>query len=237
MDRPDSALLRALTQEDFDRLAPHLREVQLRLGDVIFTPGDRVERVTFVESGLLSIVYSSAEGHSVETSMIGREGAGGLAEVCGSGVNYLTVLVQMEGRAYSASAAICRQLYDSSEGFRRVVAGYVEIMLAEARQSVVCQAMHEVQERCARWILEARDRGGLPGVLPMTQEYLAAMLGVQRTTVTPIAAALQRRGLIRYSRGRVEVIDPEGLERVACICRGALRAHRAQVGPSGDRPA
>ena len=234
MDRPDSALLRALTAEDFERLSPHLRETPLRLGDVVCTPGDRVERVMFVETGLLSIVYSSEEGHSVETSMVGREGASGLAESCGSGVSYLTVLVQMEGRAFSAPPAVCRQLYDSSDSFRRVVAGYVEIMLAEARQSVVCQAMHEVQERCARWILEARDRGGLPGVLPMTQEYLAAMLGVQRTTVTPIAAGLQRRGLIRYSRGRVEVLDPEGLEQVACVCRGSLRTHREQFGPSGE---
>ena len=229
MDRPNNTLLRALGDDDWERLRPQLREIELRLGDVVMTPGDPVERVIWPESGLLSIVYSSEEGHSVETSMVGIEGAGGLVEACGSGLSYLTVLVQMEGRGYAAPPAAVRDLFERSADFRDRVVRFSEAQFAEARQSVVCQAMHEVEERCARWILEARDRGGYTGPLSMTQEYLAAMLGVQRTTVTPIAGALQRRGLIRYSRGRVEVVDAEGLEKVACVCRRSVAAHRARV--------
>jgi CRP-like cAMP-binding protein len=229
MDRPNNTLLRKLSDGDWDRLRPQLREIELKLGDVLMTPGDPIERVVWVESGLLSVVYSSAEGQSVETSMVGREGAGGLVEVCGSGLSYLTVLVQMEGRGFAAAPTAVRDLFEQSVAFRDQVVRFSEAQFAEARQSVVCQAMHEVEERCARWILEASDRGGYTGPLNMTQEYLAAMLGVQRTTVTPIAGALQRRGLIRYSRGRVEVLDAEGLEKVACVCRRSVLEHRARV--------
>ena len=229
MERPNNTLLRNLGDADWERLRPSLREIELRLGDVLMTPGDPIERVVWVETGLLSIVYSSEEGHSVETSMVGREGAGGMLEACGSGLSYLTVLVQMEGRGLAAPPAAVRDLFERSEAFRDQVTRFAESQMAEARQSVVCQAMHEVEERCARWILEASDRGGYTGPLSMTQEYLAAMLGVQRTTVTPVAGALQRRGLIRYSRGRVEVVDADGLERVACICRRSVAEHRARV--------
>ena len=111
---------------------------------------------------------------------------------------------------------------------------YAEIMLAEARQSVVCQAMHSVEGRCARWLLESRDRSGVGDRLPLTQEYLAAMLGVQRTTVNPIAGALQRRGLIQYSRGRIDILDAEGLQRAACDCRRVLPEHRALRAPGGN---
>jgi CRP-like cAMP-binding protein len=235
MDRPDNALLRALSDEDFQRLRPDLQEVQLDLGDVLYGPLDPVPYVCWVERGLLSIVASSEEGQSVETSMIGREGAAGLVEACGGGVSYLTVLVQVPGRGWRAPSSAVRQLAEQSVGFRRMVWNYTEIMLAEGRQSVVCQAMHSVEGRCARWLLETRDRSGVGDRLPLTQEYLAAMLGVQRTTVNPIAGALQRRGLIQYSRGRIDIVDADGLEHAACDCRRTLTEHRALRGP-GARP-
>jgi CRP-like cAMP-binding protein len=234
VERPDNALLRALSDEDFARLQPHLKEVALELGDVIYGPGDLVEQVLWVETGLLSIVASSADGQSVETSMVGREGASGLVEACGRGTSYMTVLVQVEGRAWRAPAAICRELAEQGASFRRMVWNYTEIMLAEGRQSVVCQAMHQVEGRCARWLLETRDRSGKGDTLPLTQEYLAAMLGVQRSTVSPIAGALQRRGLIQYSRGRIDILDVEGLEAAACNCRRTLSEHRRARTPVAE---
>ena len=236
MNRPDNALLRALGDDEFERLRPHLNEVELELGDVLYAAGDPVPFVCWPEIGLLSIVASSMEGQSVETSMIGREGAAGLIEACGAGPSYLTVLVQVEGRGWRAPARACRELAEQSAGFRRVVWNFAEIMLAESRQSVVCQAMHSVEGRCARWLLETRDRSGVGDRLPLTQEYLAAMLGVQRTTVNPIAGSLQRRGLINYSRGRIDIVDPTGLEGAACDCRRSLAEFRARRGPGVERP-
>lgn len=234
MERPDNALLRALSDEDFARLRPQLQEVKLELGDVLYAPFDPVNFVCWPEAGLLSIVASTMDGQSVETSMIGREGASGLVEACGQGASYLTVLVQIEGRGWRATASACRELAEQSPAFRRMVWNYTEIMLAEARQSVVCQAMHSVEGRCARWLLESRDRSGVGDRLPLTQEYLAAMLGVQRTTVNPIAGALQRRGLIQYSRGRIDIVDGAGLEASACDCRRVLTEHRAARGPGAE---
>ena len=234
VERPDNALLRALSDEDYARLQPHLKEVKLELGDVVYAPGDPVEQVLWVETGLLSLVASSPDGQSVETSMVGREGASGLVEACGRGTSYMTVLVQVEGRAWRAPAAVCRELAEEGPSFRRAVWNYTEIMLSEARQSVVCQAMHQVEGRCARWLLETRDRSGKGETLPLTQEYLAAMLGVQRSTVSPIAGALQRRGLIQYSRGRIDIVDAEGLEAAACSCRRMLAEHRQLRGPGAE---
>jgi CRP-like cAMP-binding protein len=232
VERPDNAILRALPEADFERLRPHLREVHLELGDVVHAPSDPVQWVCWVERGLLSIVSSDVEGDSVETGMVGREGASGLVEACGGGTSYLTVLVQIEGRGWRAPAALCRELAETSSGFRQAVMQYAEIMLAEGRQSVVCQARHGAEARCARWLMESRERSGVGDSLPLTQEYLAAMLGVQRTTVTNIAGALQRRGLIRYGRGRIDIVDPEGLEAAACDCRRSLAEHRAQRAPA-----
>ena len=197
MDEPKNAQLRALAPEDYERLRPHLQPVKLKLGDVLYGPGDPVRSVYWVETGLLSVVSSSPEGQSVETCMVGQEGAAGLIEACAHGASFMTVLVEVEGRGWRAPASVCRQLADESASFRETVWRHAATLMAEGGQSAVCQARHTVDRRCARWLLESRDRAGMGDVLPLTQEYLASMLGVQRTTVAPVAVELQRRGLIR----------------------------------------
>lgn len=234
MDRPENLLLRALPASEFERLSEHLKPVRLDLGDVLHPPGDPVETVHFIDVGLLSIVYSSPDGKSVEAGMVGREGASGLLEACSNGPSFMTVLVQVEGRGHRVPERVCRELAADSQAFRDAIWRYTELMLAESRQSVVCQASHEAESRCARWLMESRDRSGIEGRLPLTQEYLAAMLGVQRTTVVSIAGALQRRGLINYSRGKIDIVDAEGLDAAACDCRRALRDHRAARRPHAD---
>ena len=232
MEDAENAILAALSAEERATLQRESRPVELKLGDVLFEAGDRVDAVTWVEHGLLSIVSYTDEGKSVETTMVGREGAGGLVEACGSGVSFLTVLVQLQGRGWRTPAAVCRDLAQRSPRFRELVWRYAEAMFAEARQSVVCQATHGVEARCARWLLESHDRGCVGPALHLTQEYLAGMLGVQRTTVSTIAGALERRGLIRQSRGVFELVDFEGLETVACDCRRAIKQHRDRMGLS-----
>ena len=226
MDSSNNSQLRSLSADDFERLRPHLHPVEFKLGDVLYGPGDPVRSVYWVEAGLLSVVSSSPEGQSVETSMVGRDGSAGLVEACAQGQSFMTVLVQIEGRGWRAPASACRELAETSAGFRQMVWRHAATLIAEGGQSAVCQARHPVDQRCARWLLESRDRAGVGDVLPLTQEYLAAMLGVQRTTVAPVAVELQRRGLIRYSRGRIEVLDPAGLEAAACDCRRTVKAFR-----------
>jgi len=230
VDASENAILAALSADERAMLRRESRAVELKLGDVLFEAGDRVEAVTWVEQGLLSVVSYTDEGKSVETTMVGREGAGGLIEACGSGVTFLTVLIQLEGRGWRTPAAVCRDLAEHSPRFRDLVWRYAEAMFAEARQSVVCQAAHGVEARCARWLLESHDRGCVGPVLHLTREYLAGMLGVQRTTVSTVAGALERRGLIRQSRGVFELVDIDGLEATACDCRRAIREHRDRMG-------
>ena len=234
MTPADNALLAALPDEVRERLA--LEPAPLPLSRVLYRAGAPVDWVWWVGDGLLSVV-APAEGKQVETSMVGREGAAGLAEACGGGVSYLTVLVEIEGHGWRSPAAACLRLFEDSADFRRVVMAYTGVMLAEGRQSVICQAAHAAEARCARWLLESADRSGVGARVPLTHEYLAAMLGVQRTTVTAIAGALERRGLLRQHRGVFELTDPEGLEAAACPCRRLLKAHR-ETGraPGPDRP-
>lgn len=223
--------LAGLASDERDRLK--LQPFELRLGELVQTAHEPVEWVYFPLSGLLSLVYTSAEGHSVETGMVGREGASGLLAACGVGRAFVNHLVQIEGQALRAPASVCRSLYESSQTFREALARETEMLLVEGRQSVVCQALHSAEARCARWLLESRDRAGCGDVVPLTQEHLAAMLGVQRTTVSAVASTLQRDNLIRYSRGRISILDAPGLERAACECRDVLRRFRHTTGLAG----
>lgn len=222
--------LGGLPPADLDALKPRLQEYELRLGDVVQSAHERVEWVYFPLRGLLSLVYTSRDGATVETGMVGAEGVSGVLEACNSAPVYMNHLVQIEGQALRAPAAICRSLYESSPTFRERVTASAHLLLNEARQSVVCQALHSAEARFARWLLESRDRAGCDETVPLTQEHLAAMLGVQRTTVSAVASTMQREGLVRYSRGRIVLLDVPGLERIACECRDAMRGYRENQG-------
>ena len=230
IDRPDNAFLRSLTQKSFDQLKDHLISVEVQLGSYLFHDGEKSAWVYFPETSLLSLIAASAKGESVETSMVGKEGAAGLMEACGSQISSVDAVVQVDGRAWRAPAAICRAMIMSDPDFSACAWRHAELQLIESRQSALCQAMHPVERRFARWMCESYDRCGGRDPLPMTQEFLAAMLGVQRTTVSSFASALQRKGAINYKRGRVELLDLEALGQLACDCRRVTVDQRARLG-------
>ncbi|HEX8570459.1 MAG TPA: Crp/Fnr family transcriptional regulator [Caulobacteraceae bacterium] len=228
-DRPPNAFLRSLGQASYDALAPHLVRVELPHGQVIYRPDDRVDQVYFPEDALISILTTTAEGQSVETAMSGNEGGVGLLEACGSGVFTTTCLVQVDGVVWRAPAAVLRSLALGDEEFGRKVWTLVEFQMTESRQSGMCQAIHSVEPRLARWLVESYERADGRNPMPLTQEFIGAMLGVQRTTVTAFAGQLQKAGLIQYQRGRVEITDLAGLEARACECRQAIRDQRRRL--------
>jgi CRP-like cAMP-binding protein len=204
--------------------------MRMHLGEVLYRPEDRIEWVYFPESCLLSLLSTTRDGESVETAMVGTEGATGLIEACGSGRSSLVSLVQIDGEAIRAPAGACRDLVASDPEFGRLVWKLVELQMTESRQSGLCQAVHAVEPRLARWLLECSERCDGRNPMPLTQEFIAAMLGVQRTTVTAIASQLQKSGLIAYRRGKVEIVDYAGLEQRACECREVTRHERARLG-------
>jgi CRP-like cAMP-binding protein len=225
-----NAFLSGLPPASLATLADHLTPIDLTLGAVIYRIEAPVEWVYFPENSLLSMLSASTDGESVETSMVGIEGAAGLLEACGSGVSSVECIVQVNGRAHRAPAAAFRKLESSDPDLSRLAWRMNELQLAESRQSGLCQAMHVVEQRFARWVLETDERCGGRELLPITQEFLAAMLGVQRTTVTAFAMQLQKAGMIRYARGKLEIVDREALEARACECHRACQSQRTRLG-------
>ena len=222
-------LLAALSGEDFARLERRMSLVSLPRGQVLYEAGAEVDTVWLPESGLISLISVMLSGDSIETSVVGCEGGVGFIEAAGSGVMFSRAMVQMPGRSWRIPASVYREALDASPGMRRVVQDHIELLITESRQAIACMGLHQVEQRLARWLLEAQDRSGGADRLPLTQELLSVMLGVQRTTVSAHAARLQAEGAIRYSRGMIEIIDRGGVERHACECYATNHRFRAMI--------
>jgi len=230
LTRPNNAFLLSLTDGAFALLAEQLTQVDLLLSAHVQRAEVQSDWVYFPVASLLSMIALGHPGESVETSMVGLEGAAGLMESCGSRVSGVNCVVQVDGAAWRAPATACRALVMASPSFAETAWKAAELQVAEARQSGLCHALHHIEHRLARWLLETSERCGGRNPLPMTQEFLSAMLGVQRTTVTELARKLQDRGAIRYSRGNLTILDGAKLEEVACGCRKAMQQQRASLG-------
>ncbi|MGJ3263960.1 MAG: Crp/Fnr family transcriptional regulator [Salinarimonas sp.] len=226
----ENRLLKALPPEDFELLKPHLAPAALLRGDVLFDALDTIEHVYFPQSGVVSLVTLMRDGSSVEAGTIGREGAVGL--ITGSGTRQATTrgVVQIPGRARRIEVARFRAALERSAALRDLVDCYTEALLSQVLQTVACNALHSVEQRFCRWLLTCRDRTG-SDVIPLTQEAVAEMLGVQRTTVTAAARALQNQGLIRYRRGLIECVDLPGLHETSCECYDVVRSRFQQLLP------
>lgn len=221
-----NSLLRALDGDDLHRLADRARMVDLELGHVFYEAEAKVDTVWFPETGLISIMSTMLSGATIETSVMGREGALGFIEAAGGGIIFSRAIVQVPGRFVAVPADVYGAAFDESRSFRRVVADHIELLIAEARQAMACIGLHKVEQRLAWWLLEAQDRTGGLTELPLTHEFLSVMLGVQRPSVSLIAQRLQDEGLIRYRRGNITVLDRPGLERRSCECYATARRFR-----------
>jgi CRP-like cAMP-binding protein len=225
----ENKLLLTLEADDFERLAAHARSVTLARSVVLYETEAEVDTVWFPETGLISIMSVMLSGEMVETSVVGREGGYGFIEAVGAGVTFSRAIVQVPGAFLRVPAADYRAAFDASASLRKTVNEHIELLITEARQTMACLALHPVDQRLAWWLLEAQDRVEGKADLPFTQDFLAVMLGVQRTTVTVNAGKLQDQGLIRYRRGNIRVLDRAGLERVACECYATGRHFRRRI--------
>jgi CRP-like cAMP-binding protein len=215
-------LLRAMPQPVMTLLQKSLSQVSLSQGFVCFEPGEPIQQVYFPISGLISLVISTAQGELVEAGMIGREGAAGLQGAIGGLRSFTRGIVQMAGSFYSIPAEPLRQAIATSEEAKALVSRYTEVLLAEAQQLTVCNALHHGPARLARWLLQAADRTGSER-LELTQEFLGEMLALKRTSVTFCAQELHQRGAINYSRGKITIVDHKTLQACACECYQVIR--------------
>lgn len=223
--------LASLAPDDHEILAPHLTRVDLPQGMIVADVEAPIKHIYFPESGMVSFVMVTHSGHSVEAATIGREGIVGAVSLLGTGVSIVHCMVQIPGSAQRMDATRFRAAVDQNLRIRHMVDRCTEGMLGHTLQSVACMAFHTVEARLARWLLTARDEVGSDTIM-LTQEFLAQMLGCQRTTVTLIAHTLQAAGLIRHSRGRIDIVDAEALEKSACECYAQTKHRIERIFPS-----
>lgn len=226
-------LLGALKAEDYALISPHLTPVDLEKGRLLYDPGDSITTVYFPHTGVISLMTLMESGEAIESATIGREGALGLMAAVASRESLSRAIIQVPGKAARIPASLLHEVWKKSPALRDLVDRHNEALYSHAIQSVACNALHSVEARFCRWLLSCRDRIDSDTV-SLTQEFLADMLGVQRTTVTAVARSLQAKGLIRYRRGVVDILDRAGLEQGACECYETVRRNYQRLLPSED---
>lgn len=210
-------LIQGMNPDDRDALIAIATPVEFAPGHVFSEPDDAIEHLHFIDSGFCSSVAVLEDGRTVETVMIGREGVLGVVASVVPHHAHTRSVAQVAGTARRVDAAKFRALSAQRPGVRDTVADYMARLQGELEQSAACNALHHAGQRFAKWLLRCHDR--VEGdTLNLTQEYLASMLGSQRTTVNEAAQGLQKAGAIAYSRGRITVLDRAALERAACEC-------------------
>lgn len=215
-------ILQSLSEEDFARLSPDLEPVELPLGQVIYRAEQPIEYFYFPESSMISVVAATPEGQCAEVGVVGREGIIGMDALLGGDVSlYENVVQHADGATRVKTAALLAE-FNRGGALHDSLLGFARLMLAQVSQTALCNRLHSVEQRLARWLLVCTDRTGTHR-LQLTQEFLAIMLGANRPTVTVAAAALQDAGYIRYSRGKITVIDRDGLENFTCACYRAVK--------------
>jgi CRP-like cAMP-binding protein len=198
-----------------------LELVKLPAGTILCEPDDQVDQVYFVNSALVSLVSTNSEGAAVEIGLIGHEGMVGVPAILG-GVTPYRAVVQMEGEAFRVTGKKLYEEFRSNPFLRDLLLKYTNAFIIQIAQSSICNCYHSLQERLCRWLLVARD-AARNDVLVMTHDVIAHLLGTRRASVTVAAGLLQRAGLIKINRGQLTILDPAGLEAMACECYGILR--------------
>lgn len=216
-DRRTNRLLSLLSDDDYQRLRPHLSPVVLDYRKSLYEASRPIERVYFPIDGVASLVITTLNGHSAEVGTIGSEGLVGLPICLGDNVATSSVYVQVPGSALKMDARVFRGELDRSPTLNLVMLRYAHAFFNQVAQSAACAHLHRLEQRCCRWLLMTRDR--MPaGDFLLTQEFLGMMLGVRRTSVTDVMGSLQKAELIRYRRGHVTILDHEALRHRACEC-------------------
>jgi CRP-like cAMP-binding protein len=215
-------ILLQLSSKECDSLFSKLEFVRLRVHQVLHEPGDALKSAYFCNTGMISILSVFPDGKSVEVGLVGKEGFVGLPLVAGFRTSSTRSVAQIEGTAFRVDGEALMAILSQYPKLERRLQQFSQMSAMQVTQIAACNRLHEVHERLARWLLMCADRVG-SNSLPLTQEFLAQMLGTRRSSVTVAAGILQKAGIIDHGRGEVEIIDRRKLEKVACECYGLMQ--------------
>ena len=217
-------LLQILPNSVYRKLQPHLKLVHLTQGEILHLAGETIQEVYFPIDCMLSITLTMCNGSTVETGLVGKRDLLGINALMGRAESTHTeYIVQVSGRALKADARIMRSLFLQDPQLQDIMLRHTQALIAQISQTTACNRFHTIDQRLARWLLEARERSGTNKIY-LTHEFMSNMLGVRRTGVTLAAGRLQNKEIIYYSRGHIEILDRQRLEDIACECFWTVKA-------------
>jgi CRP-like cAMP-binding protein len=228
-------ILNRLAPAALGEIEPYLSLLQLPHGQVLAETHQRIETVYFPHSGIISCVVELLGGGAIETGMIGKDGEFGATQALDDKVSLNHVVMQVSGVASVISSDRIREIANEIPAFRGLLVKYEQFFLSQVQQTAACNAVHDVQARTCKWLLRMHDLAGPD--LELTQEFLAQMMGVRRTSVTQVAGHLQKAGMITYSRGRIHIADIDQVRAWACECDGDIRSHYRRIFQSNEESA
>jgi CRP-like cAMP-binding protein len=217
-----NSLLASLPRAEFEQLRPQMTVMSLAQGKVLAEVGDEIDQVYFPFGGMISLLTIMRNGKAVETSTVGKDGAFGAAATFGLYKSQVRAIIQIPMTAAVIPAATMRRHGETSKALQLMCMRFNENLLAQARVTAACNALHLIEERFCRWLLQTSSVTQSM-TIHLTQEFLSEMLGVRRTSVTEVAQKLQEAGLINYSRGVINILDLDGLKARSCECFETLR--------------
>ena len=235
MPHNQNQLLHSLSPSDLALLLPHLKPAYFKLRDVLFEAGDAVHTSYFPLTSIISLVVGLVDGETVEAAMVGRDGVVSASAALDGKISLTKGVVQLSGDMMMCDASALKTAAMQSGTLLSLLIRHEQTLFAQASQSTACMANHDVQSRLCRWLLRARDLGGTD-TLVFTQEYLAEMLGVRRTSVTQVALTLQQAGMLKYRRGKIQLLDIEALQDSTCECYAAVKGHQEDLLGHNRRP-
>jgi len=215
-------LLMALPPEEYQRLIPYLKPVNLVLGQVIYEPYQLIKEVYFPQRAMISLVSIMRNGSTTEIGLVGNEGMVGIPVFLGGNVTTNRAIVQIEGNAMKMDADVLREEFARGGQLQKNLLLYTQARLTQVSQIAACKSHHLIEERLARWLLSVHDCVNHEE-LPLTQKFISEMLGVRRASVTEAAIALQKAELIKYSRGMITILNRKELEQAACECYSLIK--------------
>ena len=224
MSQSPNLILNSLPQNIFAALEPHLKNTSLKFGEVVAQSEHEVQAVYFPHDGVISLVVEMEVGDMIETAMVGRDGVANATAALDGKLSLHKAIVQVAGSASVIAPDTLRSITNEFEPFRSLLIRHEQVLFAQAQQSAGCNASHPVESRMCRWLLRIKDLTK-SNRMQLTQEFLAQMLGVRRSSVSLVAGSLQTSGLIKYRRGNIEILDVEAMEAGACECYARVRTH------------